>query len=293
MKPGIVARLLLTAIVFAVGSAPGQTKVACIGNSITAGYPASYVPVLAQLLGAGYQVENAGVGGTTLLRNGNMPYWNQGRLPQVFAFKPDIITIKLGTNDSKSMNWDVHGGEFKRDYEDLIDTLNTIMIKPKIFLVLPTPAFTTSYDIREDNLNLIREIIVHIASERGLNTIDCHTPLLNHPELFHDGVHPNGAGADSIGHLMYRGILGTSTPLVNVVAASTPVYHVLSATARGLSIWVPSKSAWTLELFGLNGTRTATHTGMGSKEIPLKSGGFVAARITAKTGVLSKLIVGK
>ena len=59
-------------------------KVACIGNSITYGarqflndrekecYPA----LLGNMLGEGFEVANFGCSGTTLLKNGNSPYWN-------------------------------------------------------------------------------------------------------------------------------------------------------------------------------------------------------------------------
>jgi acyl-CoA thioesterase-1 len=77
-------------------------KWACIGNSITQGdSPAAAYPAkLGKLLGPGFAVENDGVSGTTLLKAGDFSYWKQGKLANVFALKPEIITIKLGTNDS-------------------------------------------------------------------------------------------------------------------------------------------------------------------------------------------------
>jgi acyl-CoA thioesterase I len=190
--------------VFAV-SAQAQIRFACIGNSITAG---SYPSMLQTKLGNGYLVENDGVSGTTMLKLGDSPYWTNGRLPQVFAFQPDIVTIKLGTNDTKPQNWDVHGADFKKDYQAMIDTLNTLASKPKIFLVVPVPIWTNGYGIRNDIMQFIIPILKQIATERNLTVIDCNTPLINRPDLFPDGVHPNGEGADSIATIIYRSILG-------------------------------------------------------------------------------------
>jgi lysophospholipase L1-like esterase/poly(3-hydroxybutyrate) depolymerase len=194
---------------------PAQIKVACIGNSITEGTGLSnpstlaYPARLAALLGGNYTVQNDGVSGTTLLKNGDNPYWTRGKLSNALAFKPNIVTIKLGTNDTKSQNWDAHKDEFKRDYLALIDTLNALSTKPRIFLVLPVPIWSNGYGIRDSALKKIIVILKQIADERGLPVIDCNTPLLSAQSFFGDGVHPNATGADSIARIIYRSITGS------------------------------------------------------------------------------------
>ena len=190
-----------------------QIKVACIGNSITQGVGVAnpsqvYPAVLQTLLGSNYQVQNDGVSATTMMKNGDYTYWAHGKLSDVFTFKPNIITIKLGTNDTKPQNWDTHNTEFKRDYLAMIDTLNTLSTKPRIFLVLPVPIFPNTFGIRDSALQKIMVIVKQIANERGLPIIDCNTPLLSFKSYFPDGVHPNAAGADSIAHIIYRSISG-------------------------------------------------------------------------------------
>src|SRR5262245_47466097 len=60
-------------------------NVACVGDSITAGsgLPSpstqAYPAVLGTLLGTDYTVENFGVSGTTMLKNGDFPYWDTPR----------------------------------------------------------------------------------------------------------------------------------------------------------------------------------------------------------------------
>lgn len=196
-------------------------KWACIGNSITQGYTVSatdaYPAKLAKLLGPGFSIENDGVSGTTLLKAGDSPYWTKGRLANVFAFKPDIVTIKLGTNDSKPVNWDTHKGEFEKDYLALIDTLGTMPQKPRILLCLPAPAFADqagSTGIRGTVVkNEIIPVIKKVAQERNLPYIDLNTPMQGLKSLFPDDVHPNAVGHDSLAALIYRGFLANSTRL--------------------------------------------------------------------------------
>jgi lysophospholipase L1-like esterase len=210
--------LSLSCVLFFAGGSIAQIKVACIGNSITAGTAVgannSYPAFLQTLLGTGYTVHNDGVSGTTLLKNGDSPYWKNGMLKDVFSFLPNIITIKLGTNDTKPQNWNSYYQYFKRDYGAMIDTLNLIATHPKIWLILPVPVISTNYGIRDSALQKILIIIKQIASERGLPVIDANTPLKMFPQYFPDGVHPSAAGEDTIAHIIYRAL--TSTPVTVV-----------------------------------------------------------------------------
>ncbi len=200
----------------------GQSiKIACIGNSITQHTNAAtaYPAVLGKLLGSGYQVENDGVSGCTLLKKADMPYWTRGKLANVFAFKPDIITIKLGTNDTKAYNWDAHKGEFAKDLKALVDTLGTMQKKPKIWLCFPVPAWPINgedkYGIRGTVIkNEIIPLIKKVAEENNLPIIDLHTPMLAHQSFFKvDGVHPDDEGEDSIAHIIYRALKNPPTKI--------------------------------------------------------------------------------
>jgi lysophospholipase L1-like esterase len=207
----------------ALGAAAAQTaqpiRWACIGNSITQGPSATdaYPYKLGKLLGPGFVVENDGSSGRTLLKAGDYPYWTQGKLSNVFAFKPDIITIKLGTNDSKPVNWDAHKGEFERDYLALIDTLQAMPQKPRIWICIPVPAFadgTGPTGIRGSVItNEIIPLVKKVAAERGLPTIDLYTPMLAHKAFFADNVHPNAEGHDSLAAFIYRAYVAKSTRL--------------------------------------------------------------------------------
>jgi len=80
-------------------------RIACVGDSITYGagikgrVTKSYPAQLQELLGATYNVGNFGVSGRTLLKKGDKPYWENKAYKNALDFKPDIVIIKLGTND--------------------------------------------------------------------------------------------------------------------------------------------------------------------------------------------------
>jgi lysophospholipase L1-like esterase len=213
--------LLFCCFLIIFGTAWSQTKLACIGNSITQGDSVvghnigCYPDTLRKLLGSNYVLENDGVSSTTAIRQGSYPYWTKGKLANVFAFKPNWITIKLGTNDSKPDFWSLYSGQYKKDYLALIDTLNTLSTKPKIWLVLPCPCWRTETNRPNDaNLLSIITIVKQIATERSLPIIDVRTPLLNFQAYFKDGIHPNTQGADTIAHVFYRTLMA-STAITN------------------------------------------------------------------------------
>src|SRR5690606_769515 len=110
----------------------------------------SYPVRLNQILGDNYTVLNAGRSATTLQKEGNFPYWTAKEFSNVFAFGPDIVVIKLGTNDTKPDNWNAR--RFRKDYQSLIDTLLTIRPKPKIFLCQPAPVFETRWGINDSTV---------------------------------------------------------------------------------------------------------------------------------------------
>ncbi|MFI1744055.1 GDSL-type esterase/lipase family protein [Thalassobellus sediminis] len=186
-----------------------QIKVSCVGNSITEGWNGnpSYVPILQKLLGSDYIVENNGKSGATILKKGNKPYNQQHAFTKAINSNADIITILLGTNDTKSKNWDNYSSQFKSDYMSLIDTLLSKNKNAKIYLVIPVPVCKENYGIRNHILNLEIPIIKEIAKEKRLSIIDANTPLLASCHYFNDGVHPNIEGANAIAMLLYKSII--------------------------------------------------------------------------------------
>jgi lysophospholipase L1-like esterase len=122
-------------------------------------------------------------------------------------YAPDIVTIKLGTNDSKPQNWR-YRDQFGRDLGDMIDVFAKLASHPRIFVCLPVPAYGLQYDINPEIIkNEIIPIIRQVARQKGVTTVDVYTPLSGHPDLFPDLVHPNNAGAVMIAATLHGALL--------------------------------------------------------------------------------------
>ena len=48
------------------------------------------------------EIVNLGVGGRTMMKNGDYPYWNEPQYQQALKSKPDAVVLMLGTNDAKT-----------------------------------------------------------------------------------------------------------------------------------------------------------------------------------------------
>ena len=199
-------------------------RVACIGNSITDGHGIEMAPVngypalLQRQLGKDYLVKNFGVSGRTLLNHGDMPYMKETAWKDAQAFDPDIVVIKLGTNDSKPQNWK-YAAEFKQDLQQMITTFcpalaqsakkrkkskNAQPVRPKIYLCTPIPAFKSSWNINDAVItNEIIPIQKEVAQQYGLQLIDLHTLFANDGDkMQEDGIHPDGKGVRRIADIV-------------------------------------------------------------------------------------------
>ena len=205
---------------------PGAIRVACIGNSITDGFgidmrtASGYPAQLQKKLGENYWVKNFGVSSRTMLNKGDYPYMNETAWKDALAFKPDIVIIKLGTNDSKPENWQ-YGAEFRQDLEQMITTLcpalaqksakkkgkkakQTVPAKPKIYLCTPIPAFKPTWNINDSVIaNAIIPIQQEVARKYGLQVIDLHTLYANDGDkMVTNGIHPDGKGAQRMAEII-------------------------------------------------------------------------------------------
>ena len=187
-------------------------RVACIGNSITFGAGIrnrsrdSYPSVLARMLGDSYWVKNFGVSARTMLNKGDHPYMNEPAYKNALAFNPNIVVIKLGTNDSKSFNWK-YKADFMKDAQTMIDAFKGLPSQPKIYLCYPSKAYLTGDGINDDIISKeIIPLIKKLAKKNDLSVIDLHTAMDGMPELFPDRIHPNEKGAQVMAKAVYQSI---------------------------------------------------------------------------------------
>jgi acyl-CoA thioesterase-1 len=226
MKARLTAALavVLVALVVAVlpllaadeATQPAVRKIACVGDSITFGSTLkdrehdSYPAQLQQMLGDQWNVMNFGYSGATLLKKGNRPYWDGRRFAAALDFAPDVVVIKLGTNDSKPDNWK-HKDEFHDDLTAMIKRFRGLPSRPTVWLCHPVPAFPGNYGIRDEVIrDEIIPIIDAVAKEQEVKVIDLYAALAGKAELFPDTIHPNTEGAGLIAAEVYKSLTGKS-----------------------------------------------------------------------------------
>jgi len=204
-------RFILMAIAaFLLLTSSRPVRVACIGDSITYGSGIedrenqSYPAVLQNLLGDGYEVRNFGYSARVMLLDGDYPFMKEGMYQEAKDFLPDIVTIMLGTNDSKPHNWK-HGDKFYHDYLLMVDELRRLPSHPTIYLCLPPKAAKDNYGICDSTIvsGVIPEV-KKVADYRWLDIIDTYSTLANNPEKFPDGIHPNPEGAAMLAEAIFK-----------------------------------------------------------------------------------------
>ncbi|MBD3275230.1 MAG: hypothetical protein GF372_07965 [Candidatus Marinimicrobia bacterium] len=204
----------------------GDIRVACVGNSITFGSgiqdreQSSYPAQLDDMLGDNWEVRNFGVSGATMLKNGDKPYWDQEAFQQALDFDPHVVIIKLGTNDSKPINWKFRD-EFIPDYRAMVQQFEKLPSNPRIWICLPVPAYEVRWGIR--NHVITEEVIPRIratARAEGIPTINLYAVLDEREELFPDKIHPNTEGAREMAKKIYEVLTGET-----YVSASIPEFE--------------------------------------------------------------------
>jgi acyl-CoA thioesterase-1 len=184
---------------------PGPIRVACVGDSITAG--SEYSVDLWLLLGANYEVGNFGDSGATVSLSSNNPYMNTPALQAADQFKPNIVIIMLGTNDAYT-DFEENSAAFVNDYVKLIMHFQGLATKPKMWIVKPPPIFNNNASLSTEYfMKNVTPSIGQVASKTGVPVIDVYTPLANHPDYFPDGIHPGNDGSRIIATSIYNALI--------------------------------------------------------------------------------------
>ncbi|VGO16521.1 Acetylxylan esterase [Pontiella desulfatans] len=218
--------LALASLSVLTGAHAMPIKVACVGDSITYGARIenreenSYPKQLGNLLGEGYVVQNFGVSGSTLLKKGNRPYVQQKQYRDSLAFNPDIVIIKLGSNDSKPGNFDAHQDEFVPDAVALVKSYQALPSSPRVILCKPVMVTVKDKPITEKVVRQeVSPQIEKAAIQLGVELVDLHPLLRDRPEWLPDGIHPNAQGAKVLAEYLHRHL---TTPRVKNVSMDYP-----------------------------------------------------------------------
>jgi lysophospholipase L1-like esterase len=193
----------------------GPLRIACIGGSNTRGYQIpdlehnSWPGQLQTLGGARWQVLNFGSSVATVMKEGDISYWDSPVLRQALESEPDVVIMDFGWNDIKPTNRVRMQAEFVRDYNALISEFAALPSKPRIFIMLP-PVYETADNGIVEKYAALEVCYRQILEQKGLTPIDLHTPMAGVKEYF-------------IRDLVHYSIEGCGR-------AAQEVYQVLSAT---------------------------------------------------------------
>ena len=202
--------LILLCLTVSIGGYAQKIKVACVGNSITYGSRVenreqnSYPAQLQRLLGDEYEVKNFGVSATTALYKGLYPYVEKEKYNESLEYNPDIVIIKLGTNDANERN-DAYRSTFGVDYRRLVDVYRNLPSKPRVILMTPVHCFLPSNQDKVIMSEII-PVIEQTAHERDLDIINLHNMFGDKwpADLMPDKLHPNATGAGMLAQKIYE-----------------------------------------------------------------------------------------
>ncbi len=191
-------------------------KVACVGDSITAGYLVKKPECWASRVGAAMkeanmQFGNFGVTARCLLNKGDRPITKEKAYQNALAFKPDILFIGLGTNDSKDVNW-AHKADFEKDYKAMIAAFKKDNPRLKVYCLLCIP----SQEAKPGGINMrrieqeINPLIRKVAKAAGAKLINMHKLFVNKEDklLLPDKVHPTAEGHRLMADHVIRVLMG-------------------------------------------------------------------------------------
>lgn len=191
-------------------------KVACVGDSITYGCMVAnrsknnYSAILNKLLGEDYCVVNFGYTDRTAIKTADKPYVFEKVYQQSLDFRPDIVIILLGSNDSKEKNWNQE--KYINDYSEIIDSYLNLESAPKVYMLIPPPVFEKGkkvrYGLRKNIIdNEICPTAIQIAQAKKISYIDLHETFKDKKHLFVDGVHPNAKGCKLLAEEVYHALM--------------------------------------------------------------------------------------
>lgn len=184
-----------------------KIKIACVGDSITYGMGVhnrknfSYPAQLQKFLGEDYIVKNFGFSGATAIKKiEDRSYRNKEVYQQSKKINPDIVLLKLGTNDANE-KFTSSFENFYEDYLDLVKTYKALPSKPRVIIILPIATFLNQFKVTLTNK--VIPLIQKVAYETNSEIIDFHTIFQDRKKFFPDGLHPNIFAVEEMALIVY------------------------------------------------------------------------------------------
>ena len=217
----LFAIVLLFAVLFNAGMFGGEdtrVRITCAGDSLTYGSGVlktreidSYPSQLQTRLGTSYLVSNFGLRNATASAAGDLPYVESEQYAESLKSKPDVVVLMLGTNDTKTQNWNPQA--YKSGLTDLVKSYQALDTQPKVYLMRSPYCFAidgkseAEYNVQAHLVNgELGEIIEEVANETGATLIDLHSQTLGKEDLYTDGIHFKAEGYTLISDIVYDSI---------------------------------------------------------------------------------------
>ncbi len=200
------------------GGKDERIRVSCVGDSLTYGsgvlktrdtdaYPAQ----LQIKMGTDHLVSNFGLRNATASASGDLPYVESEEYQQSLKSKPDIVVLMLGTNDTKTYNW--NASDYEAGLKALVESYQQLDTKPTVYLMRSPYCYSldgsdvAEYDIQpavvSDELG---GIVEKVAAETGVEVIDLYGITEDQDELYTDGIHFNAKGYELIADEVYSNL---------------------------------------------------------------------------------------
>ncbi|SOC01599.1 Lysophospholipase L1 [Pseudobutyrivibrio ruminis DSM 9787] len=200
------------------GGKDERIKISCVGDSLTYGsgvlktrdtdaYPAQ----LQIKMGTDHLVSNFGLRNATASASGDLPYVESEEYQQSLKSKPDIVVLMLGTNDTKTYNW--NASDYETGLKELVESYQQLDTKPTVYLMRSPYCYSldgsdvAEYDIQpvvvSDELG---GIVEKVAAETGVEVIDLYEITEGQDELYTDGIHFNAKGYELIADEVYSNL---------------------------------------------------------------------------------------
>lgn len=281
-------------------------KVACVGDSITAGSgDINYPRYLQELLGDKYEVKNFGLGGAAVNykpeSDGTYFWYDSTQYRGSLEYDADIVFVMMGTNDVGRTPLNLKKNFKDEYYEHLVKPYLEKGSKV-VVMTSPTAYYYMMQDVKKINEN-IRGLQIELAEEYKLPLIDMNTATANMRECFPDGLHGNASGYTVIAQTVYKEYFGGK--VVNVTVKTQPEAMVTAGrvgikanaeTGEAILPLLPGEHSLAVTLDGYKsayGTLTVPETDA-TCEVSLSQGGKnVAVGSTVEVSSVSGDFQGK
>lgn len=200
------------------GGKDERVRISCVGDSLTYGsgvlktrdtdaYPAQ----LQIKMGTDHLVSNFGLRNATASASGDLPYVESEEYQQSLESEPDIVVLMLGTNDTKTYNW--NASDYEAGLKELVESYQQLDTKPTVYLMRSPYCYSldgsdvAEYDIQPSVVaDELGGIVDKVASETGVEVIDLYQLTEGQDELYTDGIHFNADGYELIADEVYANL---------------------------------------------------------------------------------------